>query len=298
MTIRHLLIFISVVENKTMSAAAEKLYLTQPTVSQVIKELEEHYQTPLFDRLSKKLFLTEAGQQLLFYAKQVVSMFDETENRMLDSTMRNRLRIGATLTVGSSVMIDIVHSLNELYPRVEPELYVYNTSIIEEKLLHSELDIALVEGRISNPLIVVEPVIADKLIFACTKSHRLAGKKTVSLEDLRNEIFVLREQGSGTRKQFEQSMSSAEIPYYVSWNCNTIVSILKAVVAGFGSTVISEKLIDGEWKEKLSISQLEGDNWNREFSIAYHKNKRISDYMLVFMKICGLDVKAENGDIC
>lgn len=296
MTIRHLMTFISVVEHGTMSAAAEKLYITQPTVSQTIKELETHYHTQLFDRLSKKLYLTESGQQLLFYAKQAVAMFQETEERMFNSSLRNRLRIGATLTIGSSLMITLIKELHVKCPRVEPEIFVFNTSIIEDKLLHSELDIALVEGKINNPHLVVDPVIDDKLVFVCNKSHPLAGQKTVGFEHLRNETFVLREVGSGTRQQFEQSMQSADIPYHVSWNCNTIISILKAVAAGYGVTVISEMLIDENWKNILSVSQLEGDNWDRKFSIVYHKNKRMTDYTRAFMELCGHENHSSPSD--
>lgn len=290
MTLRHYSIFISVVENKTMKAAAEKLFITQPTISQAVKELEQHYNTILFDRLSKKLFLTEAGRQLYFYSKQVVSMSKETEERMFNSSMRNKLRIGATMTAGSSILIDILRKLSSKCPRVEPEVFVFNTSIIEEKLLCSEIDVALIDSALVNPHIICQSVMEDRLVLVCKKGHRLSSQASIKIEDLNNESLILRENGSATRKQFEANMVSCSVPYVLSWTSNTILGILKAVSAGYGVTVISEKLIDAEWKEKLSVIRLEGDNWSRDFSIIYHKNKQITNYMATFMHICGYDI--------
>ena len=94
MTIRHLKIFIAVADTGKMSAAAEKLYITQPSVSQAVRELEEHYQTLLFERLSKKLFITEAGKRLYSYARPVVAQFDLIEENMVQESRIQRLRIG------------------------------------------------------------------------------------------------------------------------------------------------------------------------------------------------------------
>lgn len=290
MTLRHYTIFISVVENKTMKAASEKLFISQPTVSQAIKELEQHYHVILFDRLSKKLFLTEAGRQLYFYAKQVVSMSQETEDRMFNSAMRNKLRIGATMTAGSSLLIDVLRKFNTKCPRVEPEVFIFNTSNIEERLLCSEIDMGLIDSIITNPNIICEPIMNDRLVLVAKKGHRLSSFSSIKPKDLINEFFILREEGSATRKQFEANMSFSRVPYYISWSSSSILAILKAVSAGYGITVISERLIDAEWKEKLSVIRLEGDNWSRNFSVIYHKDKQITNYMAIFMEICGYNI--------
>lgn len=100
MTLRHLKIFVAVAETKSMSAAARRCFITQPTVSQTIHELEEHYHTILFERLSRKLYITEAGKNLLSHARQVIDQFEQLEQSMADDSITQRLRIGATLTVG------------------------------------------------------------------------------------------------------------------------------------------------------------------------------------------------------
>lgn len=286
MTIRHLKIFVAVVESGSMSMAAKKLFITQSTVSQAIKELEKHYETPLFDRFGKKLYLTDMGEHLLSYARQAISMFDEVEEQMFDSSIRNQLRIGATITIGSSYIITIIRRLNKLHPRTQAKVDIFNASVIENKLLTSQLDIALVEGSVNNPNLMVLPAFEDRLVFICEKHHALADREVVRLEDLRGENFILREKGSSTRRQLEQAMQDAEIPYTVAWNCNAYNGILNAVVAGFGVSVLSEKLLESEWLDRLSISRLEGNNWGRMVNIVFHKNKHLTEAMKAFIQAC------------
>ncbi len=112
MTIRHLKVFIEVAEKGKMSAAAEALFITQPSVSQAIRELEEHYTTLLFERLSKRLYITEAGKLLYGYAKQVVSQFDLMEDNMAPDNLKEKLRIGATLTIGGSILSPLAKRLS------------------------------------------------------------------------------------------------------------------------------------------------------------------------------------------
>ena len=104
MTIRHLKIFLTVAETGKMSLAAKQLYLTQPTISQAIRELEEHYNTRLFDRLSKRLYITEEGKHLMDLAQIAVRAFDELEHQMQSEAKIEHFRIGATVTVGSCLL--------------------------------------------------------------------------------------------------------------------------------------------------------------------------------------------------
>ena len=111
MTIRHLRIFVQVAETGKMSDAAKKCFITQPTVSQAIHELENHYQVQLFERLSKKLYITEAGKQLLLYAHSILSQFDVMETNMRELLADNFLRIGATITVGTCLLSFVLNDL-------------------------------------------------------------------------------------------------------------------------------------------------------------------------------------------
>ena len=115
MTIRHLRIFIEVVKNGNMSAAASKLFISQPTVSQAIRELEEHYGVLLFDRLNRRLYITDAGKRLFSYAKSVVKQFDDLEERMLNINKKGRIKIGSTITIGECLLSDVLLDLQTKY---------------------------------------------------------------------------------------------------------------------------------------------------------------------------------------
>ena len=180
MTIRHLKIFIAVAETGKMSLAAEKLYITQPTVSQAIRELEEHYNTLLFQRLSKKLYITESGKQLLVYAKQAVDQFERVEEKMAFVDGREKLCIGATMTVGSSLLSPILKKLSE-DPTLDLYSYVGNTAAVEEKLLNAELMVGIVEGSIKSHDLVSIPVVDDSLVLVCSSSHPLSAREVLTL---------------------------------------------------------------------------------------------------------------------
>ena len=153
MTLRHLRVFITVADLGNMTQAAKKLFVAQPSVSQTIKELENHYDTRLFERLSKKLYITEEGKQLLNYARHIVSLFDEMEQKMKQSTESSTLKIGASITVGTCVLSELYTRFLSNYPNVDIESVVDNTTVIEDMVLKSELDFGLVEGPIHANLL-------------------------------------------------------------------------------------------------------------------------------------------------
>lgn len=285
MTIRHLKVFIAVAETGKMSTAAAKYYISQPTVSQAIRELEDHYGVLLFDRISKRLYITEAGKSLLTYARMVVNQFDELEDNMLKG-FSEKLRIGATITVGSCIIPNLINQYQEIKPNVETYVYVNNTKSIEEKLLKSELDIGIVEGKIKNHDLVAIPVINDYLVIVCSKKHRLSGCRSISVKELESERFVLREEGSGTRELFENYISRCGVRVKVIWEVTCPDMIKKAVISSNCLTAISARLIEEEAKESLLyVIKSNGQALDRSFSLVYYKNKFVNDNMNSFMHI-------------
>ena len=133
MTIRHLKIFLTVAETGKMSMAAEQLYITQPSVSQAIRELEDHYQVLLFERLSKKLYITEDGKKLYITTKQLVTQFESLEESMRKENRREKIRIGGTVTLGSGLLSKVVRDLRGERPELDIYSYMNNTQIIEQK---------------------------------------------------------------------------------------------------------------------------------------------------------------------
>lgn len=280
MTIRHLRIFVAVAETGKMSAAAERCFITQPTVSQAIRELENHYQVTLFDRLSKKLYITEAGKQLLTYAQKVLSQFDILENNMEDFHRNDQLRIGATITVGACLLSSVLNDMKALHPGLRTYACVANTSLIEKKLLNSELDVALVEGIITSPDLISIPVVDDFLVLAIAHEHPLAKKKQIHVQELSQYDFVMREKGSGTRKLFEDYLIKNQVSCRIAWEATCLDAFKSAILYNGCISAISVRLVE---QEILSgqihvIRNMESD-WDRSFYLVYHKDKFFSEPM-------------------
>ncbi|NLK75570.1 MAG: LysR family transcriptional regulator [Clostridiales bacterium] len=287
MTIRHLKIFIEVVDSGKMSTAANNLFISQPTVSQAIKELEEHYGCLLFERLSKKLYITDMGTKLLSYARSVVKQFDDMEEMMLKNNLK-KIRIGATNTVGNCILSDVIKSFRKSNPQFDVFTYVSNTKGIEEKLLKSELDIGIVEGKVKSHDLISIPEVNDFLVLICSSSHPLAKKEIVKLEELKSERFIMREQGSGTRELFERYMLENNVPIKIVFEANSSETIKKTVMESNCLAVLSIRLLEEEIKSgKIHVIKNMDSDWNRYFSIVYHKNKHVTDeidYLIELVK--------------
>ncbi|MEL7647563.1 MAG: LysR family transcriptional regulator [Sedimentibacter sp.] len=287
MTIRHLKILIAVCDCGKMSLAAEKLYIAQPSVSQAISEIEQHYGIRVFERLSKKLFITEAGENLLKYARHIVSLFEEMEESMLDKSTGPTLKIGATITVGTCVLNDMLNIFKAGSPGVRTQVFVENTGVIEEMILKSDLDIAVVEGTIKSSDIICVPVLPDRLILVCSPFDEFSSLHEVDFAKLHNRDFVLREEGSGTRELFEKAAESRGISINKKWICNNSEAIKNAVMNGEGLTVISERLVKKELEcGELHAVKIRDMNLMRDFSLVYHKNKYLSDSLQEFIESC------------
>lgn len=278
MTIRHLRIFIAVAETKKMSLAAKKLYISQPTVSQAIRELEEHYGVKLFERLSKKLYITESGKFLLFHAKNIVAQFDNLEESMKTNYQKETLRIGASLTVGAILLSNILNDLESFNPNLDTYAYVNNTSVIEKKLLESSLDVAIVEGKVKSQDLISIPMIDDYLVLVCGIDHPLSNKKEVHLSDLENQKFVVREKGSGTRALLDEFLKFHNLKVKIVWEASSPDTIRHAVINNGCLALMPIRVMEKDILDhKMNVIFNTTDEWNRYFSLVYHKDKNIND---------------------
>ena len=278
MTIRHLKIFIRVAETGSMSQAARSLYLSQPTVSQAIRELEEHYDTLLFDRLSKHLYITENGKKLLAMARTAVLEFDQLELSMQTGTRTERFRVGTTITIGTCLLSRFLNDFYAARPQTEVFSYIGNTHQVEEKLLAAELDVGIVEGRIHSPELISLPMINDYLVLACSISHPFACRTNFLPEDLSGKDFVMRERGSGTRALFEDYLRD----HHISVNCRIEApfseAMKNAILYNDCLAVISVRLIENELKAGTIHAILNPEQaWDRTFNLVYHKDRPVSD---------------------
>lgn len=272
MTIRHLKIFIAVAETGFMSAAANRLYLTQPTVSQAIRDLEDHYHVQLFERLHKKLYITQEGQQLLNLALMAVGNFDNLELSMQHLKERIPLRIGSSLTVGTCLMARVIADMEAADSKQDIYSFVSNTEEIEQKLLRRELDAAVVEGVIASPKLASIPVVEDSLVLVCGKNHEFYKKDVIRASELEGRKFAIREKGSGTRKLFEQYLSSHNIHIQTAWEANCPRTILNAVIYNNALAVMSQRLVKHEcMHQAVKIFRYETNEWDRYFKLVYLK---------------------------
>ncbi len=286
MTIRSLEIFVKVAECGKMSEVARNMYITQSSVSQAISEIEKEYGVKLFDRISKKLYLTEAGKKLLGYGRHLLAVNEEMNDCMKHCAKNIRIRVGATVTVGTCVISPIMLELYKVNPLIEPEVFVEDTRLIAKKLLNSELDIAIVEGKIKHPDIVTKSIINDNLVLICSHKHEFYKRDSIKVSELSNQPLIMRELGSGTRAQLEKQLKELKIPMNIRWSCYNSEAILRAVVDNFGIAVISELLIEDYLKKHLLWAcDIEGINLHRTFDIAYHRSKflqKIFQHFLIF----------------
>ena len=180
-----------------MSAAASKLHISQSSVSQVVVELEHKYDVLLFERYARTLHLTDVGQTLLEYARQTLNLARETETFLRGATQRPRLRVGASVTVGCSVLCSVLEQLRRELPQIMLEVIVSNTQNIQERLLRYELDIGVVEGLVTHSDLVKKRIVGDTLALICGQGHPFFGLKSVPMRELDGQTFLLREEGTG-----------------------------------------------------------------------------------------------------
>ncbi len=276
MTVRHLKIFITVCDELNMTKAAEKLFISQPSVSQAIKELEHYYEVRLFERLGKKIYITPRGEKLLHYARHIVHLYDEMDNSMKTLKDHESIRIGATVTIGTYLLFDILKNYHFYNDEEEVSSIVGNTSFIENKLLLDEIDLGLVEGIIRSNDLIIQPFMTDELVLVFPCDHELNKKENITIEEIIKYPFVLREVGSGTREIFEQEIKKKGINIKITGEFNNIELIKNAVVEHLGITVISKQAIIKDANNQLNWKPISDLRLGRNFSLVYHKNKYLS----------------------
>lgn len=283
-TLRQLKTFIAVADYKKMSEAAKMLYISQPTVSQIIADLETEYDTLLFERSPKSLKITPAGTLLLNNARKIVAIHEDLERSMKNINALRPLRIGATLTIGNTMIATLVETLMKQYPDIDVSVFIDNTEVIEHRLIHNELDLALAEGIILREEILTEPAIDDFLYLVCGKQHPFASQAKVTIDELQNQNFIMREKGSGTRAFFENLMLTHHIPFQVKWESSSSTAIIDAVRHNLGLAVLSERCVSEYAKAgELFICPIELFPVKRSFYICRNQCQPITSQMQDFI---------------
>lgn len=284
LTIRHYKIFKTVCECENMSEAAKQLYISQPTISQTILEMEKHYGVKLFDRYPKKLYITTQGKYLLDFVNPLIYSFDNVNELSLHHMSRYKIKVGSTYTVSACILNDIIDASKIRNDSLDFYVSVDNTQMIEQKLLNNDLDFAIVDGIIKSKDIITMPIADDCLVLVCGSDHPFAKEDYVPLEALNNQDFILREEGSGTRKLFEIEMYNKNVQYNIKWECSSLDAVKTAVIHNQGLAIISARLIREELEQnKLFVVNVNECMWQRDIYLCYHKSKTMSPEFKPFM---------------
>lgn len=288
MTIRHLKIFLSVCRcNFNTTKAAEELHMTQPAVSLAIRELEQYYGVALFDRIGKRLKITEAGLRFGEYSAHIISLFDDMEKGMKDWDFFGVIRVGTSITIGSQFLPHYVKAYYNRYPGTEIKATVGPLGLLEQKILNNELDFALIEGVSHVPSFVSEEYMEDHLTVICPANGSFYPGQRLSVEEFRQQRFLLREHGSGTRKTFERVIEAAGFSVTPIWEAMSTTALVNAVINGLGIAVLPHRMIVGPIERGLVVPvHVEGLSFKRKFHIIYHKEKYLTSSAKAFLDLC------------
>lgn len=289
MDLWQLNIFCKVVELKGFSNAGNAVHLSQPTISSHIKDLENHFECQLIDRLGKKAVPTKAGELLYHYARKLIALRDETEAAMAEfhGKIKGRLVIGGSTIPGGYILPKCIGSFTTVYPEVTISLIIGDTDQIIQDVLSGSSEFGIVGAQTSNKNIYQEKLIEDEMRLIVTSDHKWAKEKQITPDLIFKEPFIVRERGSGTLKSIKLSLK--EKGYY-SENLNIIAELgsTEAVIQGIKSKVgisilstiaVAEELKAGTLRA-LTIKKL---NLKRSFYLITHKQRSPSPLCNAFI---------------
>ena len=288
MTLRHMIIFRTVCESDYNSTkAAEQLHMTQPAISLAIKELEQYYGVRLFDRIGRRLKITDTGKLFLQYAIHITDLFDDMETGLRDWDSKGILRVGASITIGSQFMPGYVKAYSEICPGIDVRVVVEQSDTLEHKILTNALDFALIEGIPRDPRIIAEAYMQDQLSVLCSADKGWKQGQTISRQEFKKQRFLLREKGSGTRDVFDHVTAQAGIHIIPAWEAMSTSTLINAAITGLGIAVLPSRMIQPALDSGQIITvNVEGLDFKRNFYIIRHKDKFLMPSAEKFIALC------------
>ncbi len=286
MTIRHMKIFIQVYTAESITRAAELLHMTQPAVTRAIREMERYYGVCLFERIGRRLGRTAAGEEFYAHALHIVEAFDRMENELRDWDEIGKLRVGATNTLGTFFLPEVLLRFQVQYPKFEVVSTVTNADILQSGLANNQYDLALIEGIVSMPGLHAEPFAQDRLLLICPPGHALAQKKKILPSDLGRYPLLLREKGSTTRILLEHYFFSHHMELKPAMESCNPQALIHAVGCGLGISFLPERWAAQPAGEgAVAVREMEGDDFVRENYAVWHENKFLTKAMQAFLDI-------------
>src|SRR3989441_4834401 len=290
LTIRQLRVFCTVARLLSYTQAAEELGCQQPTASVLVAELERATRLTLLEQRGKHLILTDEGRELYAHAQQVVAAADEAwwamaERRGSMTTGSRPLRVAADTTVGTYVLPHPLGAFHQQHPNMVLQLNIANRATVRACLLAGEADLVIAGRPPEVDGLVAEPFLANPLVAVASPEHVLVGQIQVSLARLAEEVFLLREEGSGTRAALEELFEVAGIPLKAGMVLGHVEAIKRAVAAGLGVSVLSEAAVKREVHYgTLAILPVEHFPIQRRWYIAHLAKQHLTPSAIEFIE--------------
>jgi len=277
-TLRQLRTFKTVADLTSFSAAAQRLKLSQPSVSYQVKELEETLGLPLLDRLGKRVQLTEAGNVLYNYARRMLDVLDEATVVIeeMRGIQRGTLRVGASTTVGIYLLPAALGAFKKLHPGLVISLEIGTRARVQDQVLRNELDLAVVGPALKDPELAIIPFLSDELVVVAPAGHPLAGRRGLTLKDLADQPFIMREAASGSRLSLEKAARKAGAKLRVAMELGSNGAIKHAVESGLGLAVISRYATALEFSSgRLVELDVRGFPIRRDWHIVHLRRRKL-----------------------
>ena len=289
---RRLQVFQTVARLLSFTKAAEELHMTQPAVTFQVRQLEEQYNTRLFDRTHNRISLTEAGKKVFEYGERIFELYGEMDNsvRELTGDVSGVLILGASTTIAEYMLPVLLGDFKKEYPDVNIRLKVSNSDGIVAQVENNTIDLGVVEAPVNNKNLVVEECRIDELVVILQPGHELANRESIHPKELIEYPFICREEGSGTREVMLESMHAdgvSDSELNVVMELGSLEAIKGSVEAGMGISILSSATIQKELKLGTLVTVRLDPPARRPFSFVHQKQKfrvRAMDELLNFAR--------------
>jgi DNA-binding transcriptional LysR family regulator len=287
MNIHQVRIFYIAAQTLSITKTAKKLHLSQPSVSIQIKDLEDSLNIRLFDRISRKISLTDAGQVFYEYSGRIISLIEETKAVMSEfgTGDKGKIIIGAPNTIGIYILPRFLGKFKELFPKAEISLHSLNRQEATDQVLSGEIDFAFVQMIPKHPDLKSEFFMKDELVIICSNKHKWAKLPYLTIEKIKEEPVevIAREEGSGTRDIIDYMSRKYNIEVKIAMELTSTEAIKASVEANLGVAILSRSVVNREVREgSLSALTVKGLDAHREFFIVYNKKRKFMSMMKKF----------------
>ncbi|KAE8758518.1 LysR family transcriptional regulator [Paraburkholderia madseniana] len=279
MNFTHLAAFFSVAETGSVTAASERLHVSQPALTREIRELEERVGVPLFDRLPRGMQPTEAGRLLAEYAAQIFSLADAAETAIGEfaGLTRGHLGLASSRTIGVYLLPPVLDEFRRLYPGITVDLAVSNTEHVEETVLAHERQLGLIEGPYDASAFDAAVIGRDELIAVAGASHPLTRKRRVSAAEVGNAELVMREPGSGTRMVIEDAYARHGYELSPKLSVGSAEAIKRMLRLGNAVAWVSRQTVADELATGVLVQLRVHDlNIERDLNMIWRKARALS----------------------